>query len=89
MKRKRLNVWRKAGRIEFRRETRRLHDGTPWGDGAEILYCRIRGKAGAFAGMDAKGTPAWFNDGTYFKPRNVIVGAKQLRRSLLDRAREG
>lgn len=35
MKRKRLNITRRAGRFYFRRETRRLHDGTPDG---EVLW---------------------------------------------------
>lgn len=34
------NKWRKAGRFEFRRETKRYHDGTPWG--CDVLFVRIR-----------------------------------------------
>ena len=35
MRRKRLNVTRRAGGLFFRRETSRLSDGTPWG---EVLW---------------------------------------------------
>ena len=34
------NKWRKRGRLEFRRETKRYSDGTPWGK--DVLYVRIR-----------------------------------------------
>lgn len=37
------NVWRRAGRIEFRRETKRYSDGSPWG--CDTLFIRIKGKA--------------------------------------------
>lgn len=40
------NVWRKCGRLEFRRETKRYSDGTPWGN--DVLFIRIRKKACAF-----------------------------------------
>jgi hypothetical protein len=36
----RKNKWRKRGRLEFRRETKRYHDGTPWGH--DVLYVRIK-----------------------------------------------
>lgn len=38
----RKNKWRRRGRLEFRRETKRYHDGTPWGH--DILYVRIHRK---------------------------------------------
>ncbi len=34
------NKWRKRGRLEFRRETKRYSDGTPWGH--DVLYIRVR-----------------------------------------------
>jgi hypothetical protein len=37
------NVWRgKSGGLQFRRETKRYSDGTPWG--CDALYVRIKGK---------------------------------------------
>lgn len=37
------NVWRgKAGGLQFRRETKRYSDGTPWGK--DVLYIRVKGK---------------------------------------------
>lgn len=34
------NKWRRCGRLEFKRETKRYSDGTPWGH--DVLYVRIR-----------------------------------------------
>lgn len=40
----RKNKWRgRKGAVQFRRETKRYHDGTPWG--IDVLYVRIAGKA--------------------------------------------
>lgn len=39
----RKNKWRKCGALEFRRETKRYDDGTPWGH--DVLFVRIKGKA--------------------------------------------
>jgi len=36
----RKNKWRRCGRLEFRRETKRYSDGTPWGH--DVLYIRVR-----------------------------------------------
>jgi len=36
----RKNVWRRRGRLEFRRETARYSDGSPRGN--DILYVRVR-----------------------------------------------
>ena len=43
------NKWRRVGRLEFRRETARLSDGTP--EGYDKLYVRIKGKACVIFGM--------------------------------------
>jgi hypothetical protein len=34
------NKWRKRGQFEFRRETKRYSDGTPWG--CDVLFVRVR-----------------------------------------------
>jgi hypothetical protein len=39
----RKNKWRKRGALEFKRETKRYSDGTPWGH--DVLFVRIKGKA--------------------------------------------
>lgn len=41
----RKNKWRKRGRLEFRRETKRFSDGSPWSPATDILFVRIKGKA--------------------------------------------
>lgn len=89
IRRRRLNYWRRRGNLEFRRETKRLSDGTPWGNGAETLFIRIRGKACVFVGTDpgtgpGKGTYA--NDGVYFKVTNPVQAARQLRTALYRKA---
>ena len=39
----RKNVWRgKLGALQFRRETKRYSDGTPYG--CDVLYIRVKGK---------------------------------------------
>lgn len=39
----RKNTWRgKAGQLQFKRETKRYSDGTPWG--CDVLYVRIKGR---------------------------------------------
>lgn len=37
----RKNKWRRRGRFEFRRETKRFSDGSPWVPATDILYIRI------------------------------------------------
>jgi len=39
----RKNKWRTAGRFQFRRETKRYSDGSPWG--CDTLFVRIKGRA--------------------------------------------
>ncbi len=39
----RKNKWRKRGRLEFRRESGRYHDGTQTGQ--DVLYVRVKGVA--------------------------------------------
>ena len=39
----RKNVWRRRGALEFRRETKRYSDGTPWG--CDVLYIRVKRRA--------------------------------------------
>lgn len=39
------NKWRRRGRLEFRRETKRFYDGSPWEPRCDVLYVRIRGIA--------------------------------------------
>lgn len=34
------NTWRTRGRFQFRRETKRYSDGSPWG--CDLLYIRVR-----------------------------------------------
>jgi len=83
------NRWRKLGRIEFRRETRRLSDGTPDGD---VLYIRVRGRACVTASMipraiDGSGSlELWGNDGLNFRPRGPVHAARQLHAALIRRA---
>lgn len=36
----RKNKWRSRGRLQFKRETKRYSDGTPWGH--DILFVRVR-----------------------------------------------
>lgn len=36
------NKWRKRGRLEFRRETKRFSDGSPWEPRTDVLYIRVR-----------------------------------------------
>jgi hypothetical protein len=77
------NKWRTRGALQFRRETRRFTDGSPYG--GDVLFIRIRGKACVIAttGDDAISRPGqiWCNDGLYFcKPH--VAAAKQLRAAL-------
>ena len=39
----RKNKWRTVGKLQFRRETKRYTDGTPWG--CDVLYVRRKGVA--------------------------------------------
>lgn len=41
----RKNKWRKRGRFEFRRETKRFSGGDPWEPATDTLYIRVRGVA--------------------------------------------
>ena len=85
----RKNKWRTRGAIQFKRETRRYHDGTP--SGGDVLFIRIRGKACVFATTEPSDSiinrpgQVWANDGLYFCKPAVIV-AKQLRAALHARA---
>ena len=60
------NKWRRRGRLEFRRETARLSDGTL--EGYDRLFVRIKGKAcvifGEWTGNPAFG-PLYLLAGTY------------------------
>ena len=98
MKRKRLNVWRRAGRFEFRRETGRYYDGTP--NGTETLYIRIKGVGCVYSqltliGEGPLGGPGeafgpgavWHNDGLSFRAP-AIEAAKRYRRILLRKLSE-
>lgn len=88
LRRKRLNVRRRAGRFEFLRESGRYSDGTP--DGREILYVRIKGVAAAYAstpypestGLCARTS---YNAGHYFSAAGPVMAAKEFRRYLLAR----
>jgi len=77
MRRKRLNVTRRQGRIYFRRETRRLHDGTPDG---EILWVMSSDKkprkvsfvtkcSADFMPMPAYEGMVWLHLGTYYSAK--------------------
>jgi len=78
------NKWRKCGRFEARRETRRLHDGTPDGD---VLYIRKKGVVCVYATLGPRFPDnvieLWANDGLYFRPRNAVHAGKQMRRALI------
>lgn len=81
------NKWRKRGRLEFRRESKRYHDGSIYGPGEDVLFIRVKGKACVFATYDraflSGSFELWANDGLYFKPRNAVHAAKQMRRGLM------
>ena len=81
------NKWRKRGRIEFRRETRRLSDGTPDGD---VLFIRVRKKACVTATLGPRFpdnvVELWANDGLYFRPRHAVHAGRQLHAALIARA---
>lgn len=80
----RKNRWRTRGNLQFRRETRRYSDGSLM-TGCDVLYIRIRRKACVFATLEPEtgpGTGFWANDGLYFKPKNPVQAANQLRRAL-------
>lgn len=72
------NKWRRRGRLEFRRETGRYHDGSIW-PGKDVLFIRIRRKACVFSTLDSG--EAWHNDGLYFRA-SAVKAAKQMRRKL-------
>ena len=39
------NKWRgRKGGIQFRRETKRFSDGTPWDPATDVLYIRVAGR---------------------------------------------
>lgn len=82
------NKWRRRGRLEFRRETSRLSDGTPWGDvlwvrtiarnarkGRGVAYCNDR--------FDGKGVYGGLGCYIYPSPRNPVTVAKAMRRQAL------
>ena len=85
----RKNVWRRRGRFEFRRETARLSDGTPWGDTLwirSVAKHRERGRAIAYVSDRKEGRGAELGLGVYHKPesrRDAVACAKQSRAALL------
>ena len=83
----RKNQWRKAGRLQFRRETSRLSDGTPDGD---VLFIRIHRRACVFATLGPvpphEEIQFWANDGLYFKPVNPVQAANRMRAALYRKA---
>lgn len=81
------NKWRKRGSIQFRRETRRLSDGTPDGD---VLFVRVKGKACVFAilapSFPYNRVELWGNDGLYFRPNSAVECGRRLYKELKRRA---
>lgn len=62
----RKNKWRRRGRLEFKRETARLSDGTL--ENYDRLYVRIKGKACVIFGENKPpliGQPLYLLAGTY------------------------
>lgn len=88
------NKWRKAGRLEIRRETSRLSDGTPWGDVLWIRTAKVNGQrkvAYCYDRKEGKGAecgsfqwlpPISFDESgrSTETPRNAVTIAKAIRR---------
>lgn len=85
-KRKRLNVTRRAGRIYFRRETRRLHDGTADGEILWIMSSDRKPRKVSFVTMckndwrpdTSRNGMVWTHTETY-RCFNPIAAAKAIR----------
>jgi hypothetical protein len=90
MKRKRLNVTRQAGRLYFRRETRRLSDGTPDGEILWIMNSNKKPRKAVFCGTflepplaNAYRGQVWFHLSTY-RIQPPISAARLIRNYLLN-----
>lgn len=62
------NKWRKRGRLEFRRETKRFSDGSPWSPPCDVLYIRVRKVACAVV------EPFIWGDAAPLKTLSVLTG---------------
>lgn len=86
VRRKRLNVTRRQGRIYFRRETKKYSDGAPWGDpGGETLWIMSSDKKPrkvSYANAWGDGRVS-FSLGTY-RIANPVVAAKMIRQYLFE-----
>lgn len=83
----RKNQWRKRGLLEFRRETKRHDDGTPWGH--DVLYVRVHRKACVVIepftwGVCAPGKTVSLLANTY-SAHTPVTAAKYARRYLIAR----
>jgi hypothetical protein len=88
-RRKRLNVTRRAGKIYFRRETKRLHDGTPDGEILWVMSSDKKPRKVSFVTMckddyrpsaDQLGM-VWLHLGTY-RSAKPVQAAKMIRNYL-------
>jgi hypothetical protein len=84
------NKWRKCGRLEFMRETKRYSDGTAWGH--DVLFIRIKGKACAFVepfDWSFKGTKETLciHTGTY-EAATPLTAARRIRAYLIRESME-
>lgn len=92
IRRKRKNVWRRAGPFEFKRETKRFSDGSPWVPATDTLFIRIRKVAcSTVETFDwktcAPGKTLCISLGTY-RAAAPIEAARKIRRYLLDKREE-
>lgn len=82
----RKNVWRRIGAIEVRRETCRLHDGTPWGDTLWFRTPKVKGQRRVAYVQDHKeGAGLSLGLGTYWpagKRGNPVAAAHVIRAEL-------
>jgi hypothetical protein len=81
------NKWRTRGRLQFRRETKRYSDGTPWG--CDVLFIRRRGIACAVVepfdwDSAAPGKRLSVLTGTY-RAANAVEAAKLARGYLMSK----
>jgi hypothetical protein len=86
MRRKRLNITRQVGRLYFRRETRRLHDGSPDGETLWIYNSLRKPRKVSFVSVfewhDGKREVSLYL-GT-FRIMGPVAAAKAIRRYLLE-----